>query len=934
MAVDPLRIFGLLEDMDLAPSGEIPELGRAQPPAPKQPVADGALIGGRFRVKSGLGQGAFGDVLRATDLTLNRDVAIKLLRRADPQMRARFLREARATASLQHPNVLSVFQVGEHEERPYIVYELIEGSRDLAQAFADTDMETRLDLFERALAGVAAAHAQGIVHRDLKPENILVTDPGRVYVADFGIAQVAESSLTATGQFLGTPAYMAPEQVVGEETSPATDVWALGQILYQALYQTSWLKEALTIQELISRICSAKFNPPTKSDVPPRVAKVLFEQVLRRDVKDRLPNAQAFLEQVQLARGRGAAVAAAGRRGVASVLWVLVGVLSGAIVTAGLLRPSASPGASVSSAPTPVLASPTPALVPPTPALVVASPILSPPLGVEAPVSAPTEPLVAHGTSAYYALRRRFKLASTEEVRVEAERGQLAAMRVLGRRLFVGWRSDRDIQTARAWLERAASAGCPDSMEDLSRTYVFEAINAQSSSLSESQARWHARALEAGALRALAREHLNEKGVLPLLAARVALARGDEEAGFIMGQLFFGIGLRERSLDWLAASIALGCPEARGLRARLELLNRTPNFALAIADLRAGMSVGDATSFEEYARCLIRGRGVPQDLREARRLLTGAGVAGARGGDLAYFKVLLSFKEEADLGAKRFELDSRVELCAQRGSSYAQGELALLLLQITSRTQLEVRVRGVLERLFRGATHSFNPAVHVRFGLALHEKRLQSSEAPYVEAARAFRRAATLGAPLGWLNWGTSLVRGFGVEQDIDQGIVWLERASRIGLIKAQTNLGHLYADSASYPKHYDFERAIEYLLVAQRGGEEDAVRALGIELLKKEGNDPQARRLFTLAAEQGDGVGAYHLAQLLLSGRGGPKDEVGAVAVLEKVSPTARTRQLCELLADCYAEGRGVSADPKAADLWRSRAKALPPPTPRKASD
>ena len=976
MAVDPLRIFGLLESQDLEPSGETPELGRAKPesePEP-EPVSSGVLIGGRFRVKSGLGRGAFGDVVRATDETLSRDVAIKVLRRGDAHMRARFLREAQATASLQHPNVLTVYQVGEHAERPYIVYELVEDARDLEEAFADHDLEGRLDLFEQVLAGVAAAHGRGIVHRDLKPENVLVTGPGRVYVADFGIAHVAESSLTATGQFLGTPAYMAPEQVLGQETSAATDVWALGQILYQALYGTSWLTDSLTIQELIGRICAAKFTPPSKPDVPSPVAQLLFASVLRRQPSERLPDAQVFLSKLQLARRRRAAVVGASRRWVASALWVIVGTLGGAILTGSLLGNRGAGPALAQASPPP--ASPAPASPPsgpvrsplagpaPSPSASAASPELSPlatTLPQPSPAATPPElsaspapsaspassaspepsaspersaPLELWGTSNYFALRRRLKLAPTEEVRSAAVQEQVAAMRVLGRRLFLGWRVARDVGAGREWLERAALGGCADSMEDLSRAYRSPERTPEEN---RARLRWHAAAVKAEALSALARSHLHEKGVLPLASARLALARGDEEAGLVMGQLFFETGKRERALDWLTAGIALGSLESRGARARIELLQAKADLPRAIADLRAGVSVGDSTSGMEYARCLMRGRGVPVDLAAARRLLAGPCVAGATPGDLAYFRLLLDFREtaaEAEKGGgrKHFEFDERVKVCQSTGSAYARGELALLMLQVGGK-DLAPRIREAITSLFRSAPLSFNPAVHVQFGLALFDKRLPVAE-PLVEAARSFRRAALLGDPLGYLNWGTSLVRGFGVERDVDQGILWLSRASAVGLLRAQTHLGHIYTNSVVYPKHYDLERAIGYLEIARKGGEPDPFKALALELEREERLAAPTRRLFEIAASQGDAEAACHYARFLLSGRGGAKDEAGAVAALERVPEGARTAELCELLGDCYAAGRGVVADPKAAALWRARAKALPAPAPTKAGD
>jgi len=175
----------------------------------------------RYDVQGKLGEGATAVVWRAVDRELGRPVALKALKESGAEVRARFRREAQAAASLSHPNIVGVHDVGEVDGRLYIVMELVEGP-----PLSDPRV------LEKAARGVAAAHAKGIVHRDLKPSNIL---DGKV--ADFGLARwhEADASLTGTGTMLGTPLYMSPEQAQGRAVSPRTDVYALGAILYEML---------------------------------------------------------------------------------------------------------------------------------------------------------------------------------------------------------------------------------------------------------------------------------------------------------------------------------------------------------------------------------------------------------------------------------------------------------------------------------------------------------------------------------------------------------------------------------------------------------------------------------------------------------------------------------------------------------------------------
>ena len=199
----------------------------------------------RYRLDTRIATGGMGEVWRATDLVLDREVAVKVLKHEyadDPTFVARFEAEARHAAALHHQNIASVFDFGELADgsdrpRPFLVMELVPG-QPLSMLLGGEPMPpaNAAELVAQAADAISAAHALGIVHRDVKPANLLVTPDGQVKITDFGIARAADAvPLTQTGQIVGTPHYISPEQVEGQPATAASDIYALGVVLYECL---------------------------------------------------------------------------------------------------------------------------------------------------------------------------------------------------------------------------------------------------------------------------------------------------------------------------------------------------------------------------------------------------------------------------------------------------------------------------------------------------------------------------------------------------------------------------------------------------------------------------------------------------------------------------------------------------------------------------
>ncbi|HEY1012409.1 MAG TPA: serine/threonine-protein kinase, partial [Herpetosiphonaceae bacterium] len=256
------------------------------------------VIGGRYSLEQVLGQGGMATVYEARDATLNRTVALKMLRPelyGDAAAQARFLREARIAASFSHPHIARVYDVGEDAVYgPFFIQELVPGQSldELLPVHA-----TQALGWVREIAGaLAAAHARGIVHCDVKPQNVRVTPEGKALLIDFGVAEEAGAG---SGKVLGTPHYLAPERAMGDPPTPAADIYALGVLLYELLTGRVPLDGA-TPTEVIQRHISEGV-PGLRGAIPGQAAAIesMIAKATRRDPAQRYPSVDDFLTDAE-----------------------------------------------------------------------------------------------------------------------------------------------------------------------------------------------------------------------------------------------------------------------------------------------------------------------------------------------------------------------------------------------------------------------------------------------------------------------------------------------------------------------------------------------------------------------------------------------------------------------------------------------------------
>src|ERR1700722_12936759 len=256
------------------------------------PLPSGTKLG-PYEIQSPIGAGGMGEVYRARDARLNRDVAIKILPASfssDPERLQRFAQESRAAAALNHPNILSIYDIGEAHGAPYVVSELLEGEtlRDRLQNGPLSSRKT-IDYAQQIARGLAAAHEKGIVHRDLKPENLFITHDGRVKILDFGLAKLTRPEAdtagdappqqggTEAGTVMGTVGYMSPEQVRGKSSDWRSDIFSFGAVLYEMLSGKRAFRGESAVETMSAIL---KEDPPDLAETNRNVSPAL-ERIVR-----------------------------------------------------------------------------------------------------------------------------------------------------------------------------------------------------------------------------------------------------------------------------------------------------------------------------------------------------------------------------------------------------------------------------------------------------------------------------------------------------------------------------------------------------------------------------------------------------------------------------------------------------------------------------
>jgi len=291
----------------------------------------------KFELHQLIGEGAMGVVWKAYDTILRRYVALKLLGSTyvkTPEMRERFLREARAAGALQHPNIVTVYDLGEAEGQLFIAMELVEGV-DLSDLIAARDplaLERKLDIVIEVLQGLGYAHDRGVIHRDIKPSNVRIASDGRVKIMDFGIARLQSADNTGSGSIIGTPTYMAPEQITNGAITPATDVFAVGCLLYELLtYEKPF--EGESVHGVLYQVLTT--DPRPLRTVAPSIPASLERVVIRAMAKAPQDRYETAKQMRATLTGIRAALSGAGE---STTQRISLGALSDAVFS--LIRPT------------------------------------------------------------------------------------------------------------------------------------------------------------------------------------------------------------------------------------------------------------------------------------------------------------------------------------------------------------------------------------------------------------------------------------------------------------------------------------------------------------------------------------------------------------------------------------------------------------------
>jgi len=313
-------------------------------------LARGTVVG-EYEVQSLLGAGGMGEVYRARDPRLRRDVAIKVLPHFvsnDPDRLRRFEQEAQAAAGLNHPNILAVYQLGTYEGAPYLVSELLDGGTLREQLHRDRlAIRRTIDYGVQIARGLAAAHEKGITHRDLKPENLFITKDGRIKILDFGLAKLASpreashsaptlNSETEPGVVMGTVGYMAPEQVRSETVDHRTDIFAFGAILYELLTGQRAFRKSTSVETMNAILHDEPASISLLVPAVPLALQRIVQRCLEKNPDQRFQSVHDLTFALEALTDSGALSATGPAQTRTPPRWIYVGLLA-ALSLAALL---------------------------------------------------------------------------------------------------------------------------------------------------------------------------------------------------------------------------------------------------------------------------------------------------------------------------------------------------------------------------------------------------------------------------------------------------------------------------------------------------------------------------------------------------------------------------------------------------------------------
>jgi uncharacterized protein len=778
---------------------------------------------GPYQVLQELGQGGMARVFLGHDPRADRQVAIKVLLEANqaaPQYRTRFLREARALAKVEHPNVVRLFDLGEHQGTLYIAlaYHARGSLGDRLSRAGPLPVEEVLRLGRGLASGISAAHAAGVLHRDLKPDNVLLGEDGLALLTDFGLAkdlgrEGQTQDLTKSGTLQGTPGYWAPEQARGTPNGvgPWTDVYGLGAILYAALSG----RAPFVGEGLLAILAATEYQapPPLRSfrrDVPPALESVVL-RCLEKDPQARWASAAELESALESCPAGGSS---------RPLPWAMISLAGAGLALGGSLVFALDP----SSSQTRPLASPN---LGSSPTLQVTQ---APALASPAPHLAAAEEIYLRGRAEF--ARERYQEAAAL-FREAAEANHPAALNAMGLVLTTGQGGERDAAKAADYFGRSAELGYPRACLNLAVLYE------RGQGVKRDQPR--ARAL---LRRALEGDPQNVDAALNLGIMFYKGLGGPESLGEGVRLLRQAAeAKRPRAMRYLADAYM----EGRGVEA---------NHPLGVKWLLRGAKLGEVECMIALAQAHQAGQGTPPNPREALRWLR---KAADKGHPRAAANLGMFYEKGVGTAQSESQAARWYSLAAERGDPLGMYHLGVILSRRGGRKNL------VLARAwYRKAAEKGSVGGMYRLGVVLAKG--EGGPPDEANGLEWLSKAAERGHTSAMFNLGILLSNGEGIE-DRRRARGLYEKAAELGHVNAMLNFAIMLDAGQEGPM--DKARALALFKRSAAGGDAKAMLVLGRKFLggdgvaldvakgvdwlqqAAQGNDPVAREEAKIALQR-----------------------------------------------------------------------------------